>query len=248
MPDDTQQAIPAVPSPSAGDVPPEHHMHLLGRYYRQVEAGRKTAEAVVATPNKRDIASTTRPFLLDHSRRSWLSAPGGRVLGMTLPENLERVLPEIGRDLFDVLVIRTDFSDDEAWNAVVEELHRPWGSGGEFAAAVQLIDSPAWSGATADEVLAAVVDEDLVVVFLADRGTMKSPARPLLALSTGWEDVSGLDPVYYQELIESPDPREFRALPTAVHGVQMDLALGNVDFAEYAGAASAEPDQVLRPD
>ncbi|MCX4967034.1 hypothetical protein OHA98_19895 [Streptomyces sp. NBC_00654] len=166
---------------------------------------------------------------------------------MTLPENLERVLPEIGRDLFDVLVIRTDFSDDDSWNAVVGELHRPWGPGGEFAAAVQLVDAPAWSGATADEVLAAVVDEDLMVVFLADRDTMKSPARALLALSTVREDVSGLDPVYYQELIESPDPREFRALPAAVHGVQVDLALGNVDFAEYVGAASAEPDQVLRP-
>lgn len=55
MPDDTQPAIPAVPSPADGDVPPEHHMHLLGRYYRQVEAGRKTIEVRVATPNKRDI-------------------------------------------------------------------------------------------------------------------------------------------------------------------------------------------------
>lgn len=172
---------------------------------------------------------------------------GGRVLGMTLPENLERVLPEIERGLFDVLVIRTDFSDDEAWNAVVGELHRPWGPSGEFAAAVRLVDAPAWSGATADEVLAAVVDEDLMVVFLADRDTMKSPTRALLALSTVWEDVSSLDPVYYQELIEAPEPREFRAVPASVHGVQVDLALGNVDFAEYAGAASAEPEQVLRP-
>ncbi|MFJ3185304.1 NUDIX domain-containing protein [Streptomyces halstedii] len=56
MPDDTQQAIPAIPSPSAGDVPPEHHMHLVGRYYRQVEAGRKTIEVRVAAPNKRTIA------------------------------------------------------------------------------------------------------------------------------------------------------------------------------------------------
>ncbi|MFG2428272.1 DUF6924 domain-containing protein [Streptomyces sp. NPDC048590] len=165
---------------------------------------------------------------------------------MTPPENVERVLPGIGRDLFDVLVIRTDFSDDEAWTAVVEELCLPWGPGGEFAAAVQLVDAPAWSGATADEVLAAVVDEPLVVVFLADRTTMQSPARALLALSTTWEDVSGLDPVYYQELIESPEPREFRVLPVAVHGVQVNLALGNVDFAEYAGAASEEPDQILR--
>ncbi|WP_239079254.1 hypothetical protein [Streptomyces sp. SID7909] len=166
---------------------------------------------------------------------------------MTMPENLGRVLPEIGRDLFDVLVIRTDFSDDEAWNAVVGELHRPWGPGGEFAAAVHLVDAPAWSGATADEVLAAVVDEELSVVFLADRDTMQPPVRALLALSTVWEDVSGLDPVYYQELIESPEPREFRVVPAAVHGVQVGLALGNEDFAEHAAAASAEPDQVLRP-
>ncbi|MFJ7631308.1 DUF6924 domain-containing protein [Streptomyces sp. NPDC097595] len=101
--------------------------------------------------------------------------------------------------------------------------------------------------ATYASLLAAVVDEDLVVVFLADRGTMTSPVRALLAVSAGWEDVSGLDPVYDQELMESPEPREFRALPAAVHGVQLDLALGNGDFAAYAGAASAEPDQVLRP-
>ncbi|NEB12276.1 NUDIX domain-containing protein [Streptomyces coelicoflavus] len=56
MTDHTQQAIPTVPSPSAGDVPPEHHMHLLTRYYRQVEAGRKTIEVRVATPNRRDIS------------------------------------------------------------------------------------------------------------------------------------------------------------------------------------------------
>ncbi|MFI2415693.1 ASCH domain-containing protein [Streptomyces sp. NPDC018947] len=32
-------------------------MHLLGRYYRQVEAGRKTIEVRVATPQKRAIAA-----------------------------------------------------------------------------------------------------------------------------------------------------------------------------------------------
>lgn len=32
-------------------------MHLLGRYYRQVEAGRKTIEVRVATPNRRAVAT-----------------------------------------------------------------------------------------------------------------------------------------------------------------------------------------------
>ncbi|CAL9283948.1 hypothetical protein SUDANB91_00795 [Streptomyces sp. SudanB91_2054] len=31
-------------------------MHLLGRYYRQVEAGRKTIEVRTATPDKRAVA------------------------------------------------------------------------------------------------------------------------------------------------------------------------------------------------
>ncbi|MFE8937930.1 DUF6924 domain-containing protein [Streptomyces sp. NPDC007872] len=168
---------------------------------------------------------------------------------MTMPEGLERVLPEIvGRDMFDALVIRSDFSDDESWAAVVGELRRPWGPDGEFLARVHVVDAPAWSGATADEVLAAVdEDEDLSVAFLADRHTMQSPTRSLLALSTVWEDEGDLDPVFYQELVESPEPREFRTVPAAVHSVHVNVTLGNMGFAEFATTASAEPDRVLRP-
>ncbi|MFF3842539.1 DUF6924 domain-containing protein [Streptomyces sp. NPDC001930] len=168
---------------------------------------------------------------------------------MTTSEDLGRVVPEIvGRDMFDALVIRTDFSDDESWNVLVGELRRPWGPAGEFPARVQVVDVPAWSGATVDEVLAAVgEDEYLSVVFLADRHTMHSPARALLALTTIWEDEGDLDPVYYQELNESFERREFRSAPAAVHAVHANLTLGNMDFAEFAAAASAEPDQVLRP-
>ncbi|WP_406861341.1 hypothetical protein ABZO31_13145 [Streptomyces sp. HUAS MG47] len=159
------------------------------------------------------------------------------------------MLPEwSGRDEFDALVIRTDFSDDESWSAVVGELRRPGGPSDEFPATVQVVDAPAWSGATAEEVLAVVDGDDHVsVVFLADRHTMDSPVRALLALTTSWEDVSELDPVYYQELIDSPEPREFRAVPTAVHDVHVNLTLGNMGFAEFAQAAAEEPDQVLRP-
>ncbi|WP_051844748.1 DUF6924 domain-containing protein [Streptomyces globisporus] len=79
----------------------------------------------------------------------------------------------------------------------------------------------------------------------AGHHTMQSPARALLALSTVWEEEGGLDPVYYQELIESPEFREFRAAPAAVHVVHANLTRGNMGFAEFAAAASAEPDQAL---
>ncbi|MFE1951610.1 hypothetical protein ACFW9D_14190 [Streptomyces sp. NPDC059524] len=52
---------------------------------------------------------------------------------------MSKVLPElVGRDTFDDLVIRNDFSDDEFWTAVVGELHRPRGPDGEFPARVQV--------------------------------------------------------------------------------------------------------------
>ncbi len=60
MPDDTQQAISSVPSPATGGGPREHHMHLLPRYYRQVEAGRKTIEVRVATRRSAPLPSATR--------------------------------------------------------------------------------------------------------------------------------------------------------------------------------------------
>ncbi|MFH8725533.1 DUF6924 domain-containing protein [Streptomyces termitum] len=168
---------------------------------------------------------------------------------MTAPEGSARTLPEgLERDTFDALVIRTDFGDDAAWDAVVGELRQPWGPEGEFPSAFQVVDAPAWAGATADEVLAAVGgDEYLSVVFLADAHTMRSPVRALLALTTLWEDETGLDPVYYQELIDSPQPRDFRTVPGAVHGIHVNLTLGNMDFAEFAASAAAEPDRTLRP-
>lgn len=118
-----------------------------------------------------------------------------------------KALPEIlGRDEFDALIIRTDYGDEAAWQAVVADLAQPWGDDGEFEPSVHLVDNPAWADLTSDEVLnEARRDENLSVVFLADRVTMQSAHRALLALDITEEEE--LDPVYYQELIDSRLPR-----------------------------------------
>ncbi|MEW5655576.1 hypothetical protein ABGT92_09595 [Streptomyces cinereoruber] len=89
------------------------------------------------------------------------------------------------------------------------------------------------------------MDDDAYLdpVFVAGRHTMRPPTGGLLAPTTIREDEDGLGPVSYQELIESP---EFRAAPAAVHSVRVNVTLGTVDFAEFAAAASAESDRVLR--
>jgi hypothetical protein len=88
-------------------------------------------------------------------------------------------------------------------------------------------------------------DEDLSVVFLADRVTMRSAHRALLALDVSEEEI--LDPLHHQELIDSPSPREFRTVPVGVHDIHANLAIANMDFAEFAEAASGDPERVYRP-
>ncbi|MFJ1787716.1 DUF6924 domain-containing protein [Streptomyces anulatus] len=157
-------------------------------------------------------------------------------------------LPEIVRpDEWAPLVIRTDYTDDSAWREVVAELDRVAGSEGRSESPAHLVDDRRWDGATSDEALvAAARDEELSVVFLADGVTMRSPLRPLLALDLGADDDHDLDPVYYRELIDSPPPRDVRVVPDAVHMVHGNLQLANLDFPEFAEAAAADPEGVVR--
>ncbi|MEI5033788.1 hypothetical protein RB201_16370 [Streptomyces sp. S1A(2023)] len=54
------------------------------------------------------------------------------------------------------------------------------------------------------------------------------------------------DPVYYQELIDSPPPREVRVVPDPFHMVRGNLQLANVDLPEFAEEAPSDPDGVVR--
>ncbi|AWL87824.1 hypothetical protein BF14_019520 [Streptomyces griseus] len=161
---------------------------------------------------------------------------------------MRKELPEIVRaDEWAPLVIRTDYTDHAAWGEIVAALARAVEGERDWEAAVHFVEDRRWDGVTGDEALAAAArDEELSVVFLADEVTMRSPLRPLLALDLGVDDDEDLDPVYYQELIGSPPPREVRVVPEAVHMVHGNLQLANVDFAEFVEDAAADPDGVLR--
>ncbi|MFH8402668.1 DUF6924 domain-containing protein [Streptomyces anulatus] len=156
-------------------------------------------------------------------------------------------LPEIVKaDEWAPLIIRTDYTDDSAWREIIAELGRvaevrAWES------PAHLVDDRRWGGVTGEEALvAAARDEELSVVFLADGVTMRSPLRPLLALDLGADDDEDLDPMYYQELIDAPAPREVRVVPAAAHMVHGNLQLANVDFPEFAEEAAVDPDGVVR--
>ncbi|TMU96768.1 hypothetical protein FGK60_01885 [Streptomyces sp. DASNCL29] len=134
----------------------------------------------------------------------------------------------------EALVVRTDHSDDEAWRTVVDLLNQPDLNG--FEVRTYLVDNHAFAGASPDDVLSAAAESGLEVVFLADTATMTGE-HPLLAVSTGSQELEDGD-------IELP--REFRLLPPEVNLMHVNLAIGHMDFWEFAYHASLAADGILR--
>ncbi|MGW1530898.1 DUF6924 domain-containing protein [Streptomyces aureus] len=155
-----------------------------------------------------------------------------------------RALPAVtGREEFAVLVVRTDHHDDQAWQFVTAALMDPWGDG-PHEAHVHFVDDPDWAGATVDEVLNAVrADDDLAVVFLADRTTMQAESHALLAVTTLTREEC-VDDEDYEQLTEFG--REFRVVPAGVHDVHANLSIGNLGFEEYAAQAHDDPERIYR--
>ncbi|MEV8593600.1 hypothetical protein [Streptomyces sp. NPDC052012] len=147
------------------------------------------------------------------------------------------------RDAFDALVIRTDFHDDQVWQALAAALMKPRGDR-QYEADVHVINDPVWAGAAVHEVLTAVcADEDLAVVFIADRISMRSESHPLLAVTTlTREDCA--DDEDYAQLTEFG--REFRTVPAGVHDIHANLSIGNLGFEEYAAWAHDDPQGIYR--
>jgi hypothetical protein len=53
----------------------------------------------------------------------------------------------------NALVVRTDFSDEDAWNAACSQIRTP---AGEFEAYVSFLSDPAFDGLSAESVLSAL--------------------------------------------------------------------------------------------
>jgi hypothetical protein len=154
-----------------------------------------------------------------------------------------RVLPDSSNiEAFDALVIRTDYGDEQAWQAVKAALAEPVRIGGEVRSyTAHIVDDSSWAGATVDEVLAAVAGhlDYLSVVFLADLTTMQAGHHALLAVTNAKPGEE-----YYEAMTEFG--REFRTVPAGAHEIHTNLTLYNMDFNEFSAAAHRDPDGVFR--
>jgi hypothetical protein len=164
------------------------------------------------------------------------SLPGGVQAPARSPSATPAARPEEpplvveGYDGMNPLVVRTDFTDEDAWGRVVRELRVP-----VYDNPVEpcLISDPRYAGAPTGRVLqdvrTALPEPDLPeAVFIADSTTMHGTGHPLLAVSTEWDG----EPC---EEDEEDFVMQFRLLPNAAVVISINLGLGNMDFEDFAG-------------
>jgi hypothetical protein len=120
-------------------------------------------------------------------------------------------------------VVRTDFSDQAAWDAICAAIRRPVGLF-RFQANVSCVDDPAFAGLEPAG-LAGRVPPDYPhgIVFLVDSIAIAQPDHPVLVV----------------DVLETP-ARVFRAIPRAVQSIENNLSIANMDFEEFAAAVDAD--------
>jgi hypothetical protein len=125
----------------------------------------------------------------------------------------------------NALVLRTDFSDDNTWKSICAAIRKPVG---KYQAQVDFVSDPAFSCLGTEQILSLIPkNSNHRFIFIVDREALSHPDHPILVV----------------DLLTEPG-RTFRVIPAAMWGVENNLSLANMDFAEFAD--STDPDGVFR--
>lgn len=112
-------------------------------------------------------------------------------------------------------MLRTDFSDDSAWESICAAIREPVG---EFRAYVECLSDPEYDGLTVEQLTTLVpTGSDHTFVFIVDQMALTHPDHPILVV----------------DLYDEPG-RTFRVIPSEMWGVENNLSLANMDFSEFA--------------
>ncbi len=134
-----------------------------------------------------------------------------------------KIIPETN----EALVLRTDFSNAAAWEAVCAAIQKPVG---DFRAYVNFLSDPEYEGITTEQLLSLIPQNPYhTFIFIVDQVTLSQPDYPILVVD--------LD-LYYEP------GRTFRVIPSEMWGVENNLSLANMDFDDFAD--NVDPDGVFR--
>ena len=141
-------------------------------------------------------------------------------------------------------VVRTEFSNDEHWETVRKLIDVPEDVAGmKVYGDVQYVNDERFRGKTMPELVRMLPNRyPGMFCFVVDRESLEHPEHPVLVVGFYPSEGESFD----RTPKETPeaDVTTFRSLPSNVHGIQINLSLGNMDFEDFAG--SADSDGVFR--
>lgn len=124
------------------------------------------------------------------------------------------------------LLLRTNFTDDLAWNSLCDVIQKPNEEG--FLAYFDCVSDSSYDGLTIERLTnIAINNEKHSFICVADRTTLTDPEQPILVI----------------DCYDQPR-RTFRVIPSEVWGVENNLSISNMNFEEFAD--SCDPNGVFR--
>lgn len=137
-------------------------------------------------------------------------------------------------------VVRTDFSDNRAWEAVKRLVSAPQKdplSELMFQANVRFVDESVFTNLSCDRVVHALPDGyPGFVVFIVDSETSKSSEHSLMVV--GFSPQGDEPDSFTRRPRQTPvsEIKSFRAIPGACQAIENNLSIANMDFNDFAGA------------
>lgn len=118
-------------------------------------------------------------------------------------------------DTQHAVVLRTDFSNPDAWEMIRSEIQQPVDG---VLANIDFIDDGEFAWVNKDQLLHLIPGSTgHTFIVVADETAIVEPEHPLLVV----------------DLFNEPG-REFRALPSRIPWIENNLSIGNRDFSEFA--------------
>lgn len=125
----------------------------------------------------------------------------------------------------DSPVVRTDFSDDAAWEEIREAIKAPVG---DFQACVEFINDSEYEDLTVEQLIGLVPENSfLTEIYVVDVLTVADPEHPVLVV----------------DVCDEPG-RTFRVIPSQMWCVENNLSIANMDWEDFS--ESLDRDGVFR--
>jgi len=127
-----------------------------------------------------------------------------------------------------ILVVRADFSDDDAWHKVCDLIAASDCEG--YTPTILPVDDQGLDGAAVADLVRLANAAGPRYMFVVDSVALTGPGHPVLVVDLDAGD--------------GHQGRVFRAIPAEVAGIDANLGISNMGFEEFAD--SADPDGVFR--